>query len=89
MWPRVPRAVRLTHHETGIEATVESTSLPWHKMIANAKRILAARVWAAKNGMNKERIKTYHQSPMGTWTKDHRTGERVDGLFLGEQREYR
>lgn len=89
MFRHSTRAIRLTHIETGISVTVDDYAIGnvgWHKMLLVAKRILACRVWAHRNGVKYDefdRVRTYHTSPYGTWTKDHRTGERTHGVFLG------
>ena len=78
-------AIRLTHRETGIEVTLGNADAMMRTradLLIKASRILRARVWAHVNGMNTGRVRTYHTSPMGTWTKDHQTGERFRVVFL-------
>ena len=77
------RLVRITHVETGITAECwEHKS--WHKNAAVALRMLRARLWAHYHPVETEVIKTYHTSGWGTWTKDHRCGTRINGLFMGK-----
>lgn len=87
-WSR--RFVRLTHHETGIVVEVDAWATgtrSMHKLVQTAKRILAAKIAAHRRGQypprEGDRVRTYHTSPYGTWTKEHRSGVRVDGVFLG------
>lgn len=85
MYRRFVDSLKLTHHETGIAVVVERQGRrdSWATMRDRAIRILKAKLWAHKYGMNTELAKTYHTSAWGTWTKDHRTGERRMNEFLG------
>lgn len=77
------RLVRVTHLATGITAECWGHK-SWHKNEAVALRLLRARLWAHTHPIETETIKTYHTSPRGTWTKDHRCGTIIKGLFMGE-----
>lgn len=82
---RPPDAVRLTHHDTGISVTVERRK-SWHEAVQRAERILRAKIFAHRRGLTTDQqVKTYHTSGWGTWTKDHRLGLRVNGVFMGHE----
>ena len=79
--------VILTHKPTGIEVELGNGDAALRTradLLIKASRILRARVWAAEHPSRvfTDRVRTYHTSPWGTWTKDHRTGKRHDGMFL-------
>lgn len=78
-------SVTLTHHETGISVTIDRRK-SWHEAVQRAERILKAKLFAHQRGLaTNQQVKTYHTSGRGTWTKDHRLGLRVDGLFMGHE----
>ena len=83
--PRDTIKIKLTHNPTGIEVVLGNGDANTRKrgeLLVKASRILRARVWAHDNGLPTDRVRTYHTSHIGTWTKDHRSGERHDGKFL-------
>lgn len=85
---RFTEGIRLTHIETGVEAFVVRDVKPWHKIVARAKRLLACRVAAYRRGQwpvpERPLVRTYHTSAtFGTFTKEHRSGVVVPGVFLG------
>ena len=82
-----PRSVRLTHSRTGIvvELCACQTGISsWAELQERALRIMRARLFARQRGVSLtcDRVRTYHNSSYGAWIKDHRTGERFEGLFL-------
>lgn len=82
--PRFTERYELRHVETDIAVVIDNSRLSSKGMLQRGLRILRARVLSGGEYRvsERDRVRTYHTSPFGTWTRCHRTGAVLKDVFL-------